>query len=128
VATIALSAAKRLHSARWPIVLENVTKEFGQGALAVDDVSLSVEVEELGSDAFVFFSLDAEAVVIEAARTAESDEDTTLLIDNDRELFAARVDPRTAAQVGQQLRLALDPSRLYYFSPETGESLLADRH
>jgi hypothetical protein len=34
----------------------------------------------------------------------------------------------TAAKVGKQLRLALDPSRLYYFSPETGESLLADRH
>jgi hypothetical protein len=88
VATIALSAAKRLHSARGPIVLENVTK----------------------------------------ARTAESDGGATLLIDNDRELFAARVDPMTAAQVGHQLRLALDPSRLYYFSPETGESLLADRH
>jgi hypothetical protein len=39
----------------------------------------------------------------------------------------ARVDPRTAARVGQPLRLAVDPSRLYYFSPETGESLLADR-
>jgi hypothetical protein len=52
----------------------------------------------------------------------------TLLAANDRELFAARVDPRTAAEVGKPLRLALDPSRLYYFSPETGESLLADRH
>jgi hypothetical protein len=32
-----------------------------------------------------------------------------------------------ASRVGQPLRLAVDPSRLFYFSPETGESLLADR-
>jgi hypothetical protein len=39
-------------------------------------------------------------------------------------MFAARVDARTKAQVGGQLTLAVDPTRLYYFSPETGESLL----
>jgi hypothetical protein len=37
---------------------------------------------------------------------------------------AARVDPRTSARVGQTVRLALDPSRLYFFAPETGVSLL----
>jgi hypothetical protein len=37
---------------------------------------------------------------------------------------AARVDPRTSARVGQTVRLALDPSRLYSFAPETGVSLL----
>jgi hypothetical protein len=56
-----------------------------------------------------------------------SPEDGTRLVDNDRALLAARVDPRTASRVGQPLRLAVDPSRLFYFSPETGESLLADR-
>ena len=43
---------------------------------------------------------------------------------DDRALFAARVDPRTKARVGGTVRLAVDPSRLYFFSPETGESLL----
>ena len=38
--------------------------------------------------------------------------------------FAARVDARTDAKVGSTLRLAVDPARLYFFSPETGESLL----
>ena len=42
-------------------------------------------------------------------------------------LFAARVDARTEARVGDTLRLAVDPSRLYFFSPETGESLLHGR-
>jgi hypothetical protein len=36
----------------------------------------------------------------------------------------ARVDARTDAQVNGTVRLAVDPSRLYFFSPETGESLL----
>ena len=39
----------------------------------------------------------------------------------------ARVDARTEARIGSAARLALDPSRLYFFSPETGESLLNGR-
>lgn len=30
----------------------------------------------------------------------------------------------TKARVGDRIQLALDPSRLYFFAPETGESLL----
>jgi multiple sugar transport system ATP-binding protein len=80
-------------------------------------------IEELGSDAFVFFELDSERVVVDEAVTAE-DEETTLLADRGRSLFAARVDPRTRARPGNTMRLAVDPSRFYFFSPETGESLL----
>ena len=32
--------------------------------------------------------------------------------------------PADEARVGSTVRLALDPSRLYFFSPETGETLL----
>jgi multiple sugar transport system ATP-binding protein len=84
-----------------------------------------VEVlEELGSDAHVFFSLEVEPIVVEEARSDDAEEEGALLVVSDRALFGARVDPRTSAQVGGRIRLALDPSRLYYFSPETGESLL----
>jgi multiple sugar transport system ATP-binding protein len=120
----------RRPSASGDVVVGIRPEAFEDAAFASRDLptfEATVEVvEELGSDAFVFFSHDAEAVVIEAARTAESDEDTTLLVD-DRTLFTARVDPRTRARRGERLRLAVDPSRLYYFSPETGESLLADQ-
>ncbi len=34
------------------------------------------------------------------------------------------MDARTKAAAGARLTLAIDPSRVYYFSPETGESLL----
>ena len=80
-------------------------------------------LEELGSDAYVFTYVQADAVVVEDAQSTEEDEDATLFTQRDAALFAARVDPRTKAQVGQRIRLAIDASRFYFFSPETGESL-----
>ena len=82
-------------------------------------------LEELGSDAYVFFSVDAEQVVIEDALSDQAEDESTLLAaERDRRLFAARVDPRTEARVGSMVTLAVEPSRLYFFSPDGGESLL----
>jgi multiple sugar transport system ATP-binding protein len=81
-------------------------------------------LEELGADAHVFFEVDAEAVIVEDA-LAEDEDERTLIAERDRPLFTARVDPRTAARIGGTIRLALDPTRLYFFSPVTGESLTA---
>jgi multiple sugar transport system ATP-binding protein len=85
------------------------------------EVTVSV-IEELGSDAFVFFEIDEKAIVVDEATSAEEDDAT--LLQTDKALFAARVDPRTEARIGDRLTLAIDPSRLYFFDPETGESLL----
>jgi len=94
---------------------------FAQSGLP--QISVRVEVvEELGSDAYVFFDLDAERVVVDEATAAE-EEEATLLAD-DRSLYAARVDPRSKARIGDIVQLAVDPSRLYFFDPDTGESLL----
>jgi multiple sugar transport system ATP-binding protein len=65
--------------------------------------------------------------VIEEAVTAGGDDETSLLAGFDRALFAARVDARTKARVGQMIRLSVDPSRMHFFEPETGESLLSER-
>jgi multiple sugar transport system ATP-binding protein len=43
-----------------------------------------------------------------------------------RALFSARVDPRAHVRVGEPLELALDPSRLHFFDPESGKTLLPD--
>jgi len=87
-------------------------------------------LEELGSDVFLFFEVDAEPVVVEDAVSDEGrDDDGTLIAgERDRALFAARVDARTKARVGQNVRLSVDPSRLYFFSPATGESLLGSHN
>jgi multiple sugar transport system ATP-binding protein len=98
--------------------------KYAEAGLPQLDVDVEV-VEELGSDAFLFFEMDAPPVIVEEARSDEGEEATTLLADDrDRALFAARVDPRSPAKAGEQARVAVDPARFYYFSPETGESLL----
>ena len=98
--------------------------EFAPADLPQIDVRVDV-LEELGADAFVFFAVDAEAVEVEGAVSDEEEDETSLLAaDRDRKLFAARVDPRSKARVGETVRLAVEPSRLYFFSPDTGESLL----
>jgi multiple sugar transport system ATP-binding protein len=96
---------------------------FASGDLPQFDVRVEV-LESVGSDAYVFFEIDAPPVVVEEARTDEKEEDGALLTGQDKPLFAARVDPRTKARVGGTLRLALDPTRLYFFSPDSGASLL----
>jgi multiple sugar transport system ATP-binding protein len=97
---------------------------FAARDLPTIDVTVEV-LESIGSDAYVFFRVDAETVRVEDAMSDEGEETTSLLADEgDVSMFAARVDARTKARVGQQLTLAVDPSRLYYFSPETGESVV----
>jgi multiple sugar transport system ATP-binding protein len=78
-----------------------------------------VVVEELGSDAHVFFHLSAEAVAADV-----SGRDEAALLPESKALFSARIDPRARALVGEPLELALDPSRLHFFDPESGETLL----
>ena len=98
---------------------------YARAGLPHVDVTVDV-LESIGSDAYVFFRVDAQPVVVEEAVSENKDEDGTLLTsDEGGALFAARVDARTKAEVGGTVRLAVDPSRLYFFSSETGQSLLA---
>jgi multiple sugar transport system ATP-binding protein len=99
---------------------------FGEAGLPQIEVKVQV-IEELGADAHVFFEVDAEPVVVEQAWADDEDEDATLLIRRDRALFTARLDPRTSARIGHDIRLCLDPARLYFFSPGTGDSLVRGR-
>jgi multiple sugar transport system ATP-binding protein len=99
---------------------------FADGSLPSLDVRVEV-VEELGSDTFVFFKLDVDPIVVEEAVSDNADEDATTLTAGDRGLVVARVNSRTKAKVGEEIALVVDPSRLYFFSPESGESLLRGR-
>jgi hypothetical protein len=45
------------------------------------------------------------------------------LLADDRAVFNARVDARTAARPGAPLRLAVDPSAFHFFDPQTGANL-----
>jgi multiple sugar transport system ATP-binding protein len=98
--------------------------EFAPSGLPQIEVRVEV-LEELGSDAYVFFEVDSKPIVVEEAISMDGDEEGQLLAERKKALFAARVDARTRAKVGDTMRLTVDPSRLYFFSPETGESLLS---
>jgi len=101
-------------------------ESFEDAAFATRELpTIGVEVvvlEELGSDAHVFFHVDAPHITAEAIE-AEGEEDVRLVAEEGA-LLNARLDPRTAARIGGALRLAVDPARFHFFEPETGASLL----
>jgi multiple sugar transport system ATP-binding protein len=123
---IPLDPERRPPSGVGRVVLGLRPESFEDAALArggdpTIDVDVTV-VEELGSDAHVFFEVAAPRISAEAL--AAPGEDATLLAD-ETSLFTARVDPATPARPGAPLRLSVDPRKLHFFDPETGRSLLA---
>jgi multiple sugar transport system ATP-binding protein len=122
-----------LHPGRRPVegspqrvVLGIRPEGFEDAAFATRELpTIGVEVvvlEELGSDAHVFFHVDAPHITDEAIE-AEGEEDVRLVAE-EAALLNARLDPRSAARIGGALRLAVDPARFHFFEPETGASLL----
>ena len=95
---------------------------FAPADLPTVDVVAEV-VEELGAETHLFFTVDAPRVDTEELRAAASGEDDTLLVER-RAVFAARVDPASHARPGGSLKLAVDTSRVHFFDPASGMSLL----
>jgi multiple sugar transport system ATP-binding protein len=93
---------------------------FNSGTLPRLDVVVEV-VEELGSDAHVFFQVDAPPITSE---TLEATDDQASLLADEQALFNARIPPGTIIRVGESLPLTVDPGRFHFFDPSTGESLL----
>ena len=82
-------------------------------------------VEDLGSENHVIFTLDAPQVTAEAVRAAsDAGDDEGKLFADDRAVFTAVVDVRTALSTGS-VELAVDPQRLHFFDPATGLVLAA---
>jgi multiple sugar transport system ATP-binding protein len=116
------AAADRVIAGLRPEAFEDAA--FADPSLPRIDVQVEV-VEELGADTHVLFTVAAPRVDVTEVREAAGDEDALLTMEGS--VFTARVDPATAARPGSPLRLAVDPSRLHYFDPETGLRLAADR-
>jgi len=82
-------------------------------------------IEALGSDALVHFTIDARRVHTEARREEAAEDDLgasggRIAVVGDG---VARVEPVTSLAVGQRIRFAVDPLRLYFFEPSTGSAL-----
>jgi multiple sugar transport system ATP-binding protein len=102
-----------------PETFEDAT--FAPPDLPTIDVTVVV-LEELGSDAHVFFRVEATRVAVETL-DGEEDDGVDLVTDHGS-LLNARVDPRTTARLGSSMRLTVDPARFHFFDPESGASLL----
>jgi multiple sugar transport system ATP-binding protein len=77
--------------------------------------------EPLGSEVLVHFSTEATAVVSSAA-AADVGEDADVRLGEDEDVstrLVARVSPKSRIALGQDVELAVDTTRLYFFDPET---------
>jgi multiple sugar transport system ATP-binding protein len=98
------------------------------GAPADRRIKVTVDLTEpLGADVLVHFSSEATGVVSSAAEAdVGADAEVSFAADEDEEAttrLVARVNPRTRAREGSELELAVDTSRLYFFDPETRDTI-----
>ncbi|HET8593617.1 MAG TPA: sn-glycerol-3-phosphate ABC transporter ATP-binding protein UgpC [Intrasporangium sp.] len=103
----------------------------------MDDADLSGEshnvlaskaelVEAMGSDVMIHFTVNARRVTPGDSPDVELEMEAAPGLvggDGDRTIVIARCNPRTKAQVGEPVRIAVDTSRLHYFDPGTGEAI-----
>jgi multiple sugar transport system ATP-binding protein len=91
---------------------------LGDSSLPQIEVRVDV-IEDLGPDTHVIFQVDSPPIDVTEVREAAGDEDAVLL-QVDKAVFTARVDPRTAARPGRQITLSVDPARFHFFDLESG--------
>jgi multiple sugar transport system ATP-binding protein len=118
-----LSVPPQLRPPDGPVILGIRPESFEDAALAPELPSLEVVVEvleDLGSDAHVFFTVEARSITAEILEA----EDEELVPTLGGALFTARVGLRTSAEVGERVSLAVDPKRVQFFHPETGLRLV----
>jgi multiple sugar transport system ATP-binding protein len=107
------------------VVLGIRPEDLADVALGVDpptDRRLEVTVdlrEALGSEVLVHFPADATTVITDDERELADDPDA----DVQRSLFVARLDPRTRAEEGETVTLAVDTARVHFFDPSDGSSI-----
>jgi hypothetical protein len=71
--------------------------------------------------------VDAPPVETEAVRAASDEGERAVLLATDRRaLFTAALPEDARVEVGRPLRLAVDPSRLHFFDPDSGARLDPD--
>ena len=81
-------------------------------------------VEVLGGAQHVYFWLDATSATQAAAAAATADEsaEASILVGSAPNGMA-RVDPHTPVKPGGRVTFTVDPARLYFFDPDTGQAI-----
>ena len=85
------------------------------------DVSL---LEQLGSDTYIHFYKDIPPVQTKAIEEILADEGEDISALGTETKFIARINPNATIEEGQNINLAIDPSKLHYFDPVTGLAII----
>jgi multiple sugar transport system ATP-binding protein len=83
-------------------------------------------VERLGAESYVIFPVDAprlSGAAAAAADEATEEGDATLLAEDSRARFTARIEGRRRFTAGETIEFVVQPDRLHLFDPETGRAL-----
>ncbi len=89
--------------------------------------------EEMGSEVYLHFTVDAPPVLTEDTKELASDRGSEVLqelkeqVAERRTPFIARVGPETSARLAEKTELSVDTRKLYFFDPSTGEAIYGDR-
>jgi multiple sugar transport system ATP-binding protein len=125
--TVPLGAGSPLAGHERRVVLGIRPTDFKHGdeaPAALPRITVRADViEELGGVSNLLFLLDAPRVVTDSTRAAAeagSDDEGTLLADDQRVRFCACVDGRRAVTVGEEVELAVDNEHLHFFDAGTG--------
>jgi multiple sugar transport system ATP-binding protein len=117
------------------VILGVRPSDFEDASLRRDESLPVIEVvpdvvEVLGTETHVIFTVDAPPVLTEetvAAASLDGDEDV-VQFSGGGATFTASVDPRSRARPQEAIRLTVDPARLYFFDPSTGDAIRERGH
>jgi multiple sugar transport system ATP-binding protein len=102
-------------------------EDLGLGAAGGNRATLAADVrvvEVLGSELHVFFSIDAPAASATAfTASAAAGETEAGLLAGGGHNGVARLAPRSAVRSGERVTFGVDPGRLHFFDPDTGEAI-----
>jgi len=89
-----------------------------------ESIKVSVSLlEQLGSDSYIHFYKDIKPVQTEAIEEILADEGEDISVLGDNTKFIARINPNSTVVEGEEIELKIDPSKLHFFDPETGDAL-----
>jgi hypothetical protein len=77
----------------------------------------------LGSEQHVYFSIDATQAGQVAAGAAADESVEAAILASSAPNGVARLDPGVEIRAGNRVTFAVDPARLYFFDPDTGQAI-----
>ena len=95
------------------------TKEFSEKL----NVTVTL-LEQLGSDSYIHFYKDIKPVQTEAIEEILADEGEDISVLGDQTKFIARVSPNSIVKEGEKITLSIDPSKLHFFDPSSGDAIV----